>query len=362
MYICRVSMIVPLYPFSLLYQGITRSRNLLYDKQWLHSFGSDRMLISVGNLSVGGTGKSPMVEYLLRLLLPHYQMATLSRGYGRKTKGFRLAGPTDNALSLGDEPYQYYRKWEGSLPVAVGEDRVMAITHLLKERPEVEVIVLDDAYQHRRVKPDFNLLLTTFEKPFWEDHLLPAGRLRESRQGAERAQALVITKCPAALAEAEQQNMAQQAAKYLKPGTPVFFSAIGYEVALPLTPLATKEPPRQKAPALLLTGLANAAPLEARVAEQYQLLGHHQYGDHHSFTAANLKRLQQEYYQHAGTGAVIITSEKDAARLIQPQLLPLLQELPLYYIPIRHRFLGSSADAFDSMILKSVSEKLRNEH
>ncbi|WP_224997527.1 tetraacyldisaccharide 4'-kinase [Cesiribacter sp. SM1] len=354
-------MIAPLYPFSILYDGITRSRNQLYDRGWLSAVGSDRMLISVGNLSVGGTGKTPMVEYLLRLLLPHYSLATLSRGYGRSTKGFRLAGPNDSALSLGDEPYQYYRKWEGTLPVAVGENRVLAIEYLLKERPKLEVIVLDDAFQHRRLRPDFNILLTTYQQPFWRDYLLPAGRLRESRKGAKRAQALVITKCPEILPGAEQQLLAQEARKYLDKDVPVFFSTIAYEPALPLSLLATKEPPKAGAPALLLTGLAKPKPLEDWVSSHYKLVGHQQYGDHHQFTKANLEKLQQVYYSHAGTGAIIITSEKDAARLVQPHLNPLLQELPLYYIPIRQRFLEKDSEVFDLMILKSVAEKLRRD-
>jgi tetraacyldisaccharide 4'-kinase len=354
-------MIAPLYPFSILYDGITRGRNQLYDRGWLKAVGFDRMLISVGNLSVGGTGKTPMVEYLLRLLLPHYPLATLSRGYGRSTKGYRLAGPDDNALTLGDEPYQYYRKWEGTLPVAVGENRALAIEHLLKERPELEVIVLDDAYQHRSVRPDFNILLTTYQQPFWRDYLMPAGRLRESRKGAKRAQALVITKCPDYLSAAEQQLLKQEAKKYLDKDIPVFFSTIAYEPALPLSLLATKEPPKAGAPALLLTGLANPKPMEAWVSTRYKLVGHQQYGDHHQFTKANLERLQQEYYSHAGTGTIIITSEKDAARLVQPNLKPQLQELPLYYIPIRQRFLEEDSKDFDLMILKSVAEKLRHD-
>ncbi|AHM62516.1 tetraacyldisaccharide 4''-kinase [Flammeovirgaceae bacterium 311] len=354
-------MIAPLYPLSILYDGITRSRNLLYERGWFNSYGFDRLLISVGNLSVGGTGKTPMVEYLVRLLLPHYPLATLSRGYGRSTKGFRLATPLDTALTLGDEPYQYYRKWEGSLPVAVGEDRALAINYLLKERPELEIILLDDAYQHRRVRPHFNILLTTFQQPFWRDHLLPAGRLRESRKGAKRAQALVITKCPATLPEAEQHRLEQAARQYLNEDVPVFFSTIEYEPALPLSQLATKEPPKPGSPVLLLSGLANPKPLVEWVRTHYQLVGHQQYGDHHQFTAANLKKLQEEYYSHAGTGTIIITSEKDAARLVHPQLKLMLQELPLYYIPIRQRFLESDSKDFDLLILKSMAEKLRRD-
>ncbi len=351
---------VPLYPLSLLYDGITRSRNRLYDRGWFRSFASDRMLISVGNLSVGGTGKTPMVEYLLRLLQPHYPLATLSRGYGRKTRGYRLAGPEDNALSLGDEPFQYYRKWRGMVPVAVGEDRVMAIDQLLDAQPQVKLILLDDAYQHRRVRPDLNLLLTTYDKPFWTDRLLPAGLLRESRKGAKRAHALIITKCPETISRAEQAEMTEKAAQYLRTGVPVFFSTVTYEEPKPIFKVATSKKHPAKTPAVLLTGLAKPQPLEAWAKEHYTLLEHQQYGDHHQFTEADMERLRQAFSTQENNGAVILTSEKDAARLLQPLLEPLLQDLPMYYIPIRQRFLGNTATVFNALILKSAAEKLRD--
>lgn len=350
-------MIVPLYPISLLYNAITKGRNTLYDRGMLHSFGFDRMLISVGNLSVGGTGKTPMVEYLLRLLHPGYPVATLSRGYGRNTRGFRLAGPRDNATTLGDEPFQYYRKWQGNVPVAVGEDRALAITNLLTKKPETAIILLDDAYQHRRVRPDLNLLLTTYSKPFWNDYVLPSGRLRESRNGAKRAHALVVTKCPEALPAAEQQQMQQAASKYLGEHVPVFFSTIAYEdpkAFIPTEPLA----PHSRAAALMISGLANAQPLEDWVRTRYQLLEHHQYRDHHHFSQANLERLRNAYDQHASERPIIITSEKDAVRLLQPELKAQLKGLPLYYIPIRQRFLGNTEEAFNQLITKSIAEKL----
>jgi tetraacyldisaccharide 4'-kinase len=355
-------MIVPLYPLSLLYKGLSWSRNQLYERGLFSSFGSDRMLICVGNLSVGGTGKTPMVEYLVRLLQPHYSLATLSRGYGRQSRGYRLAGPEDNALSLGDEPFQYYQKFKDDLPVAVGEDRVAAIERLLQDRPETQIIVLDDAYQHRRVRADLNLLLSSYDLPFWKDWVLPAGRLRESRQGATRAHALVVTKCPEELSQQEQERMRRQAAPYLAEGVPVFFSSIAYGEPLPLTPAAENHTPTPQAPAILLSGLAKAAPFEAWAKEKYQLLEHQQYGDHHPYTPKNIERLQQAYGSHQQPGGLILTSEKDAARLRHPALLPLLAELPLYYVPIRQRFIGGDSPAgfgpFNDLVLKRVAKKV----
>lgn len=355
-------MILPLYPFSLLYQGITWGRNQMYERGLLPSFGSDRMLICVGNLSVGGTGKTPMVEYLVRLLHPHYPLATLSRGYGRQTRGYRLAGPADTALSLGDEPFQYYQKWHHELPVAVGEDRVAAIARLLQDRPQTALILLDDAFQHRRVKADLNLLLTAYDMPFWKDRVLPAGRLRESRRGASRAHALVVTKCPQQLSEQQQEIMRRKAAPYLAEGVPVFFSTIAYSEPLPLTPPAELQPPRPQAPAILVSGLAKPAPFEAWAKENYQLLEHQQYGDHHAFTKKNIERLQQAYRKQRDKGAIVLTSEKDAARLQHPALLPLLAGLPVYYVPICQRFIGEDSPAgsaaFNELVVKSVAEKL----
>lgn len=351
-------MIVPLYPLSLLYKGITQSRNALYDRGYFRSFSFDRMLISVGNLSVGGTGKTPMVEYLIRLLQTDYKLATLSRGYGRSTSGFRLAGPQDNADTLGDEPYQYYRNWQNSVAVAVGEDRALAITSLLAEKPEVDIILLDDAYQHRRVRPDLNLLLTTYRKPFWQDRLLPAGRLRESRKGAQRAQALIITKCPENLSAAGQEQMTKAAKVYLSEGVPVFFSTIAYGAPEALFRQANAGATSAKKAAILISGLANAQPFETWAADNYELLEHHQYSDHHRFTKANITRLRKAYEQHSSNSPLILTSEKDAVRLLQADLKEMLEELPVYYIPIRQRFLNRSAEAFNLFITKSIAEKL----
>ncbi|EMR02940.1 tetraacyldisaccharide 4'-kinase [Cesiribacter andamanensis] len=303
-------MMLPLYPLSLLYQGITWSRNQLYERGLLPSVGSDRMLICVGNLSVGGTGKTPMVEELVRLLQPRYPLATLSRGYGRQSKGYRLAGPGDSARTLGDEPYQYYQKWKGTVPVAVGEDRAAAIDRLLADKPETALILLDDAYQHRRVRADLNVLLTSYDLPFWKDWLLPAGRLRESRQGAKRAHVLVITKCPAQLSPQEQEQLRRQAAPYLTKGVPIYFSTIAYEPAVALTPAAAQATLTPQAPVMLLSGLAKPAPFEAWVRKHFRLLEHHQYADHHPYTPKELERLQQAYARHASERPLLLTSEK----------------------------------------------------
>jgi tetraacyldisaccharide 4'-kinase len=185
------------------YDGITALRNTLYDRSYKPSTRFALPVISVGNLAVGGTGKTPMVEYLIRLLAPEFQLATLSRGYGRKTKGFRIAGAADTAATLGDEPYQLYKKFSPQVEVTVGEERAYAIPMILQERETIQAIILDDAFQHRSVTPGFSILLTEYGNPFFNDYVLPVGRLREAKSGADRADMVVVTKCPPHTSEDE---------------------------------------------------------------------------------------------------------------------------------------------------------------
>ena len=185
-----------LYPFSLLYGLITDFRNVLFDKGFKSQTGFDIPIINVGNLTVGGTGKSPQIEYLIRLLADTYQVASLSRGYGRKTKGYILADEHANAEQIGDEPMQFFQKFGSKISVVVSEKRVEGVQQLLQEKPTTELILLDDAYQHRYITPSFNILLMDYHRPFYEDLTFPAGRLRERRRGANRADCIVVSKCP----------------------------------------------------------------------------------------------------------------------------------------------------------------------
>jgi tetraacyldisaccharide 4'-kinase len=191
-----------LLPVAWLYEGITRLRNWLYDKGYKKSTSFPLPVISVGNLTVGGTGKTPHVEYLVRLLKDQRQLVTLSRGYGRQTKGFLIADEQANAATIGDEPMQFYQKFGHQIKVAVGEKRVPAIEQILRLYPKTEIILLDDAFQHRAVRPCFSILLSDYHRPFYTDFVLPAGRLRESRKGAGRADAVIFSKCPQNLSAA----------------------------------------------------------------------------------------------------------------------------------------------------------------
>src|SRR5258706_3745257 len=185
-----------LFPFSILYDLVTRIRNRLYDIGHKKSFRFETTVVGVGNLNVGGSGKTPMIEYLVKLLLPQHKVATLSRGYGRKTSGLRFATKSDTADTLGDEPFQFFRKFDHEVLVTVGEDRAYAIPNILLHRPLTDIILMDDAFQHRAVDPQLSILLTDYRQPFYSDWVLPAGNLREARAGAHRSDVVVITKCP----------------------------------------------------------------------------------------------------------------------------------------------------------------------
>ena len=214
-----------LFPFSLLYWLGIAVRNYLYDKQILKSSSFGLPLICVGNLSVGGTGKSPMVEYLIRMLEQQYHIATLSRGYKRKTKGYALAGPDTTALEIGDEPMQFHQKFP-DLPVAVGEERMVAIPQLLHDRPQTELIILDDAFQHRAVKAGLNILLTEYSNLFTRDFYLPTGDLRDLKSSYKRAQIIIVTKCKNGISEIEKEKIIKE----IRPvdGQLIFFTGFEY--------------------------------------------------------------------------------------------------------------------------------------
>lgn len=340
-----------LYPFSVLYDGVTRLRNHLYELELKKSCRFTPALLNVGNLAVGGTGKTPMIEYLIRLLKDGHMVATLSRGYGRRTRGFHLAGAEDTASSLGDEPFQLYRQWKEQVVVAVGEQRAAAIPEILFEHPEVEVILLDDAYQHRAVVADCNILLTTWQRPFFRDYVLPAGRLREARKGAERAQAIVVTKCPARLSPEEKAHYRNQISAYAGPDVPVFFSTLVYDAPYELN--SQKEAALPEA-VVLVSGLAKADLLEEEVQRRSQLLKHYRYADHHRYTEEEVKEIVA--FATARPGCGLLTTAKDAAKWLEGPLRTLLLNVPVYVLPVRHQFLEEE-EAFKRLILKTIAEK-----
>ncbi len=307
-----------LLPIVPLYYLVTWLRNKLYDFGIKKSTAFAFPVICVGNLSVGGTGKTPMIEYLIRLLKDDYLVATLSRGYKRKTKGFVLAGPDASVVTVGDEPFQFYHKFAPDILVAVDANRVQGLKQLSRLSKAPEVVLLDDAYQHRKVKAGFNILLSTYDNPYFLDYVLPTGNLREPRAGAKRADIIVVTKCPEHLTAAQKQRF--MAAIKPKPQQSVFFSYIAYADRV-ISANSNKKLTELKG-FTLVTGIANANTLVTYLQQKQLDFKHLNYPDHHEFTLAEIERLSQH--------KCIVTTEKDFMRLKHYTIL----KYTLFYLPI----------------------------
>jgi tetraacyldisaccharide 4'-kinase len=338
-----------LLPFAWLFNLVTRLRNYLYDIGHKKSFQFDSVVISVGNLNVGGSGKTPMVEYLVNLLSSQFKVATLSRGYGRKTKGFRIADQQDDARTLGDEPYQLFRKFGDKIIVAVGEERALAIPTILNEHPEVQVILMDDAFQHRAVVPQFSILLTDYQKPFYKDFLLPFGRLREARIGAARAHTIVVTKCTELTDSSEEQVRASL--KKLVGSIPLFFSETRYKTPVPIghSNKITDE-------VILVSGIAKHEPLEKEVSKYFKVPKHFKFPDHHIYSGANIDIIHQEAESHGITS--ILTTEKDMVKLIAEPVFDSVKKKNWFYLPIHAAFIKNGSD-FDALVTHMVLDKLK---
>jgi len=336
-----------LLPFTLVYKTITDFRNHLYNIGYKPSIKFDRYLIGVGNLTVGGTGKTPFVELLIRLLKTKFNLAVLSRGYGRKTKGFRLANKHDNASTLGDEPFQYFTKYGTEIEVAVGEERALAIPELLFNNEDINLIILDDAFQHRRVTPNLNILLNDYSRPFYKDLVLPSGLLRESRKHANRADLVVVTKCPGSLQESEMIEIEREIRKYSGEDTPVYFTGIRY-----LKPVRVYGDQPMANSIFLFSGIANPKPLESFVSGQYDLLDHKIFPDHYAYKPQDLKTLIGNFQRFEKIDKSFLTTEKDMVRLLSMRE-QLLEGYPVFYLPIELYFLKNE-DSFAKILLSGI--------
>jgi len=303
-----------LIPFSLLYGIAVFIRNKLYDKKIFGSTEFDIPVICVGNLSAGGTGKTPMIEYLVSLLNEFYKTGTLSRGYKRRTTGFLIANENSTAEQAGDEPLQLKKKFPDTL-VAVGEDRMLAIPEMLATEPELQVILLDDAFQHRSVKAGLNILLTPYDSPFYNDRLLPAGRLREQKSGAERADIVIVTRTPESAEESSKQKVKREINCYTS--APVFFSGLKYGKAYPLFNNGEKQLTISdfKSPVILFCGIAHPDSLINYLKNQDCIVHPILFPDHHFFTQNDLEKLLQLWNRIQTEKKIILTTEKDATRL-----------------------------------------------
>lgn len=336
-------------PLALLYGVIIIIRNFLYNKKYLRSAEFNLPLICIGNLVVGGTGKSPMVEYLIELLYPQFRIATLSRGYKRKTKGYALAKENTTALEIGDEPMQFHLKYP-ELPVAVGEERIVAIPQILHDKPDTQAIILDDAFQHREVKAGFNILLTAYGDLYTSDFFMPTGDLRDQPSSASRANIIVVTKCPAQLAEVEKKKIIDE----LDPlsGQQVFFTAIEYGTPYHILSKAQQQI-TQQVEVLLVCGIANPKPLKQYLLEHASTYFQIDYNDHHIFRIDDLKDIRNKFEAISAQQKMIVTTEKDAVRLMK--FSDQLQQLPLYVLPIKHKFLFGAGQQFNDAVINFIN-------
>ncbi|MDN3670106.1 tetraacyldisaccharide 4'-kinase [Echinicola jeungdonensis] len=342
-----------LYPFSLLYDGLTRLRNKMFDRGVKKSVVFEIPTIVVGNLSMGGTGKTPMVEFLLTEFREMYEVAMLSRGYGRNTKGFILANSQSTPEKIGDEPYQIFQKFGEEVAVAVGEQRVLAIPRIIENNPATELLVLDDAFQHRYVKGDFNILLTTYQKPFFNDHVLPMGTLRENPNGAKRANVVVVTKCPDNLAEKEKNYYIEGIHRFTKKHCPVVFASLNYGQPYNIW----NGEPEELERVILLSGIANPKVLYEYVKGQYELLDFLEYGDHYNYSEKDVEDLLLKYKAHLPQNTAILTTEKDAVKLKADKFLKYLGEIPIFALPVQVKFEEKDKHALLELASKAIREK-----
>lgn len=346
-----------LLPFGWVFGLLMWFRNLLYDWHILPSRKFSIPVISVGNLSVGGTGKTPHVEYLVRLLIYKSQIATLSRGYRRKTRGYLEASLLSTAYDVGDEPLQYINKFRNLL-VAVDENRVHGIQKIQKQHPNINLIILDDAFQHRRVRPGLNILLTDFHHLYPDDFIVPAGTLREFRAGASRADMIVVTKTDEVLSPILARMIIEKMKP--KPWQKVFFSKIEYGPMIPVPGLKSPPPVQKIHSILLVAGIANPYPLVNHLKNLCFDLETMIFPDHHVFTQANIRQIVTRFSDMYSKNKILVTTEKDAMRLCKPVLAVEIENLPFFYIPISIRFHTFGDQNFDQTIIDYVNRNSPN--
>lgn len=350
-----------LAPISFIYQAVVGVRNKFFDWKILPSEEFEIPIISVGNLTVGGTGKTPHTEYLINLLKEKYRVALLSRGYKRKSKGFVLASADSTAAEIGDEPYQVNVKYP-DIYVAVDADRRNGI-HKLCEGPvskDVEVVLLDDAFQHRYVKPGLNIVLMDYNRPIYEDALMPVGMLREPLSSLHRAHVVIVTKCPGDIKPIDFRVVTKNLD--LRPYQRLFFTTFSYGDMRAFDDTNRRKPLSaltSTTHVLLVTGIASATPLVDKVREYTDHITHMEYGDHHDFSQEELDEISKVYASIDVADKLIITTEKDAARLSTYSIDETVTK-NLYVLPIEVEFLQEQQESFNNYITDYVSKNSRN--
>jgi len=349
-----------LYPITLLYGLVIRVRNQLFDWEILPSREFDLPVISVGNITVGGTGKTPHVEYLVELLKPEFKIAALSRGYKRKTRSFRIATPESGVEEIGDEPRQMKQKYP-DITVAVDRKRVHGIEQLIELPEQVDVVLLDDAFQHRYVKPGISILLIDYNRLIQEDMLLPSGRLREPASARSRAQIILVTRSPERIKPIEMRNLAKR--MNLEIHQHLFFTTVGYGDLKPVySGSEIKDPASlkaKKAPVLILAGIANPRPIRRYARSISTQIHEIIFPDHHRYTTKDLEKICKRYQSIGHPDTIILTTEKDAMRLQSLQPGESLRRA-LCYVTIHVRFLNNDQTEFNQIILNYVRSNKRD--
>ncbi len=336
-----------LAPISLLYGLGVSFRNMLYDTEIMKPSKFSVPLISVGNLSIGGAGKTPHIEYLIRQLNPYINIATLSRGYNRNSSGFRFVSPQDTALISGDEPLMYARKFH-DVVVAVCENRAIAVPQMVKRYPGIQTILLDDAFQHRSVEPFVNILLTQYEQTYNEDFLMPSGRLREWRSAYKRADIIIVTKCPDNISEADKNDMIQS----LKPKSnqQVFFSKYNYEKIYHFYQSNYSMEIKDSHDVIMISAIANTNYLVQFLKQKAKSYVNLQYADHHNFDIDDINNIINVFKERATETKYILTTEKDAVRLLPFREVLYENQIPIFVLPVEVEILFGEGNKFNEMI------------
>lgn len=347
------------FPFALLYGIIILIRNLFYDTRLLRSFEFDIPLIAFGNLNVGGTGKTPFIEYMIRLFEGQINTALLSRGYKRHTRGYLLAGPDTKLNDIGDEPFQVKKKFP-HIPVVVCVQRVLGIPRLVSEIPKLETILLDDAFQHRSIKPGLSVLLTGHDNLFTSDYLLPVGNLREWRSAYKRANIMIITKCPNDITDAEKKKIIAE----IKPneGQSVFFSFIRYGKLNSLLNSQEEIELSKGLDVVLMCGIADPSHIRDYIKEKTGRVNLVRFNDHHSYNVDDLTKMKYQFEKMRSGKKILVITDKDVGKLEKFANFFTEHRIPVYSLPMEVDFIRTPAGVDASELKKDEEEKLRFEH
>lgn len=339
-----------LFPFSFLYGIVIRIRNLLFDRKLLKSTSFNFPIVCIGNLAMGGTGKTPMVEEIIRLLQHEKKVAVLSRGYMRKSKGVVFAGADCTAIDIGDEPMQIHQKFP-DVVLAVSEERLVGIPQILHQYPKTEVIVLDDAFQHRKVKAGLNIMLTEYSNLFTRDYFFPVGDLRDERKSSKRADVIIVTKSPLKIDASIKESISKEITTNKK--QKVLFTSISYGQPYHLFS-GDSIKLESDHHILLVSGIANPSPLKKYLTEQVASFEMLRYRDHHIFSFDDLKDIKTTYDRMTDKKKIVITTQKDAVRLYKYKSE--IEGFPIYVLPIRHVFHDSGEEVLKEQLLKFIHQ------